>query len=379
MKIIGLVLFWVLWYLAFSTRSIIISPFLPLIEDALGINHATAGGLFMFPAVGGTLALSATGFLSLLIGYKRLIALGFAVATVSSAGLYYAVSYAQFAAILFFLGLGGGFYLPCAVPIITSMFERKNWGKAISFHETAAGFCILSVPILAALALSHMPWHNVFIVLSGVFAMVTVIFWILIPDTRAQRTKSAELAVIIKRTDFWVITGLWATSSMAALGIYNIVPLFLVDEKGVSVALANQILGVSRIGGFLGQIGVGFFLDRCDTKKLLLYLTLLSGASAIGLAVVKPLWMLVSMLFLQATFCVVFFPVGIVAISKLTRPEERSTYTGAIMAISGVFGIGFTPWFLGTVADVWNFQAGIFVVAVITLCACIPLIWLRKI
>jgi NNP family nitrate/nitrite transporter-like MFS transporter len=378
MKIIFLLLFWTLWYLSFSTRTIV-APFLPLVEDVFDINHATAGGLFLFTALGGTVALGASGFLSLWLGYKRVIAGGLAIAAASSIGLYTADTYPLFAGMLFLLGLGGGFYLPCAVPMITSIFERGYWGKAIAFHETAAGFSILSIPFIAAVALAHMPWRQVFLVFGGIFILAAIMFWIVSPNIKAHQGKSFRVAWVLKRPDFWIVAGLWISCGMASLGVYNIVPLFLVEEKGMPLEIANHYFGLSRIGGFAGQICIGFFLDRYETKKILLLLTALSGLSGVGLALSETTWLLVTMLLLQATFCVVFFPVGIMAISKLTLPEERSSFTGTIMAISGLIGIGVTPLLLGGIADVWNFQIGILVLAAINLAACIPGFRLPKI
>jgi MFS transporter, NNP family, nitrate/nitrite transporter len=372
LKYIILPLFWSLWYLAFTSRTII-SPYLPLIEKEFSINHAMAGGLYLFIAAGTTVALSAAGFVAGRIGYKRLIALSFLTSVGALIALYYANTYLMFAISLFFFGLCGGSYLPCAVPILTSFFQPKHWGKVISFHETAASFNILTIPVIAAFAMGFMPWRNVLVVLGGLFALLTIVFWILAPDPRPQRASSVGFAQIIKRTDFWIMTAFWAINSISAMGVYSIVPLFLVDEKNMALETANRILGYTRVGGIVGVILIGFFLDRLNTKKILFFLTLASGLSTIALAAMQTEWLLIAMLLLQATFSVVFFAVGLMAISKLSEPDERSVYTGTIMAFSVVASYGFAPIFLGAVADVWNFQAGMYVIGLLTLMVC-PLV-----
>jgi MFS family permease len=104
-----------------------------------------------------------------------------------------------------------------------------------------------------------------------------------------------------------------------------------------------------------------------------------SAVSAIGLAAAQPLWLLISMLLLQGTFCVVFFPAGIVAISKLTTIEERGLYTGATMAVSMMVGIGIAPALFGAIADAWSFQIGIYLLGFGTLAVCPLLLYLRDI
>lgn len=378
MKIAQLLLFWGLWYLAFTTRSLI-SPFLPILESEFAINHATAGGLLFFAAVGGTLALTLTGYLSLRVGYKRLITWSFLLSAAALVGLFYAHTYPAFAFFLFFFGMGGGFYLPCAIPILTVVFNREHWGKAISVHETAAGFCILSVPFLVSLGIGIMPWRFLFLILAGLFVSSVAVFWLKGPDPKPRRQTGFGISTLIHRSDFWVIMILWIASGVGAMGIYNIVPLFLVHEKGMSVETANQLLSLSRVGGFAGQMVIGFFMDRLKTKPILAFLTIASGLSAIGVAVAQIQWLLAAMLMLQGTFCVVFFPAGIVAISKLTRTEERTLYTGVIMAVSGVICLGIAPALLGAIADVYNFQIGISLIGLGTLVACPLVMALRDI
>ncbi len=372
MKIAQLFLFWGMWYLAFSTRSLI-SPFLPIIQKEFAINHAMAGGLMFFTAAGGTLALSFTGHLVLRTGYKRLIAWSFGLAAMALVGLNYAGSYATFAACLFLFGIGGGFYLPCAIPILTTVFDRAHWGKAIAIHETAAGFSILSIPFLVALALGVMPWRSTFLVLAGAFIIMILVFWRTGPDPELTRKGRTGFKTLLGRSDFWIMSAIWIASGIGVMGVYNIIPLFLVNEKHMAIETANQLLSLSRVGGFSGQIGLGFFMDRLKTKHVLFFLMIASGLSALGLAAVRSHWLLAIMLLLQGTFCVVFFPAGIVAISKLTRTEERSLYTGVIMAVSGVICMGFAPALFGAIADVWSFQLGIYLLGFGTLAVC-PLI-----
>jgi MFS family permease len=85
------------------------------------------------------------------------------------------------------------------------------------------------------------------------------------------------------------------------------------------------------------------------------------------------------MLLLQGTFCVVFFPAGIMAVSKLTHADERSFYTGVIMAVSGVASLGIAPALFGAIADVYSFQMGLFLLGLGTLMVCPLIIALRDI
>jgi NNP family nitrate/nitrite transporter-like MFS transporter len=370
MKLLLLVLFWALWYLNFSSRTIL-APLLPLIEDALSINHAMAGGFFFAFSVGYTIALLGSGLTALRIGYKKSILLSFIILVLCYSALGLATSYRLFMTIMFFMGISSGFYLPCAIPLITAAFPRAHWGKAISVHETAAGFSILSLPFLTVLALRFIQWRTIFWVLAA--ACLAIIFFLMafLPDPRPLREQKDRLSVVLRRKEFWIIGALWVSCAMASIGIFNIVPLFLVKERGIAMDLANTIFGFSRAGGFVGQIAIGFILDRFAIKKLLYFLTLASGLTTIGLALSQAYWLLVGMLFLQATFSVVFFPVGLMAIARVTRQSERSLFTGALMSFSSIIGLGLSSVMLGAVADVWSFQIGILALGILITLSCL--------
>jgi NNP family nitrate/nitrite transporter-like MFS transporter len=372
MKIFLLLVFWSLWFLNFSAR-IIMSPLLPIIEDELVISHAMAGSIFSFLSAGYTISSLLSGFLSPRIGYKRSIVLGFIILITAVFCLKYASSYPSFAVITLFVGLGAGIYLPSIMPLLTAIFARDNWGKAIAFHETAASFSILSIPLLTAAALSFFHWRSLFTILSMACLVVIIFFCMFSPDPRPEKEKKARLSRILLRKDFWIVSILWIFAASNSLGLYNLIPLFLVKEKGMSIEMANTIFGISRIGGFFIVILVGFLVDRYGAKKILFLLLLTTGLTTVGLALTQTVPHLVVMLILQATVCSGFFPVAFVAISKITSFDERSIFTGTTIAIGVIMGLGFTPFALGAIADIWNFQYGIFFLGVITALSCILL------
>jgi MFS family permease len=370
MKIFLLFLFWTLWYLNFSTRTLI-TPLLPLIEDDFAISHSLAGSLFLSFYIGHTIALFSSGFLSLRIGYKRSIFFCSLVVMLNFFALRFAGTYHQFVGVLFFLGIGAGLYLPCAIPLITSIFERDNWGKAISFHETATGLSLLTIPLITVFALRFFHWRSLFVLAGGACFIAIVCFYIFSPDSPPEKEKRVRLSVILKRKDFWIITILWSICGAATMGVFNIIPLYLVKERGIQMELANSIFGLSRVGSFVSTILIGFVIDRFNLKRILLFLALATGITTVGLSLAHSFWLLVVMLLAQATFSIAFFPAGLVAISKITDLNERSLFTGVLMGIAGLMGPGLAPFILGAVADAWNFQIGIFIMGLLCTLSCL--------
>jgi predicted MFS family arabinose efflux permease len=376
MKILLLLIFWGLWFLNASSR-VVLSPLLPIIEDELAITHALAGSLFFYMSVGLTISVFMSGWLSKHIGYKRSIIYSFTVLVFVFICFRYAQTYSSFAGFSFLLGLTLGIYLPCSIPLITSMISRGNWGKAIAFHDTAPSFSFLAMPILIAFALRYLHWKAFFVMLSGACALVMVLFWVFAPDPRPKEEKRSRYATVLRRPDFWIIAILWIMATIATAGIYSIIPLFLVKEKGMQLELANTIFGISRGGGVFATILMGFLIDRYAVKKLLFITLFITGLATVGMALAQVFWVLVGTLIIQATVSVVFFPAAVTAISTITPLDERSTFVGLTLACSGIIGMGLVPVGLGALADIWNFQIGIFITGALIILSCILIRWLQ--
>jgi hypothetical protein len=72
-------------------------------------------------------------------------------------------------------------------------------------------------------------------------------------------------------------------------------------------------------------------------------------------------------LFVQPSLIVVFFPVGLVAISKMFEKEKRSLAAGFLGALSGLFGVGLLPYLLGLAGDHISFRFGICVMGIMVI------------
>lgn len=366
MKLLPLFIFWCLWFLNFSTRAVF-SPILPLIEDSLSISHGKAGGLFTSLAIGFSLTLFITGRFASDWGYKRMVVIGFIGIALFIFGLQRAESYLAFHILFFVLGVCSGTYLPCILPIITQTYEPRHWSKAIGLHETAPSLSIFSIPILVTLALHYFHWKSLLLILGIVPLLFLIPFWKVSVEPKHEKfyERSPYIDLFRNRT-VWIIGLLWIFSAASSLGIYSILPLYLIKERGMDFGFANTLLGISRAAGVIVPVTIGFLTDRYGFKVLLKWSIFATGLSTIGLALSSTLLLILVTLILQALLCLAFFPVALIAISKLTPISERSMYVGFIIAIGVIFGTGGGPFILGLVADHMSFKVGIFGLGVLT-------------
>ncbi len=366
MRILPLFIFWCLWYLNFSTRTIF-SPILPLIEDSLLLSHGKVGGLFISLSVGYSLTLLATGRLTLAWGYKRTVAIGFLGVSLVFFGFQFAESYVSFHLLFFLLGIATGTYIPSILPIITETYEFRNWGKAIGLHDSAASFSIFSIPILMVYGLQFFSYKIPLLLLGIVSLIFPLFFWkVSVEPKKEPPQKGESYTGLFKKRTIWIMILFWILSSASSMGVYSILPLYLIKERGIDFELANQLLGISRAGGMAVPILIGFLVDRYGYRTILFLSLLMTGLSTIALSLSSPLSLIFISLTLQAVLSLGFFPVALATISKLAPLSSRSMVLGVIMSVGVGFGMGVTPFLLGLTADHFNFRVGIFWLGVLT-------------
>ncbi|MGB9629068.1 MAG: MFS transporter [Thermodesulfobacteriota bacterium] len=366
MKILPLFIFWSLWFLNFSTRTIF-SPILPLIEDGLSISHGQAGGLFTSLAIGFSITLFLTGRLALDLGYKRMVGVGIFCISLVLIGFHWAESYRALHLLFFLLGFASGTYLPTIFPILTQTYEPQYWGKAIGIHETAPCLSIFFIPVLTPFALRYFHWKSLLLILGIMTLLFLIPFWRVSVEPRHEKTyeRSPYLDIFRNRV-VWIIGLLWVFSAASSLGVYSILPLYLIKERGMEFGFANRLLGISRVAGVMVPLSIGVLTDRYGFKALLRWSIFSTGLSTIGLALFSQFPSILITLILQALLSLAFFPVAIIAISKLTPISKRSISIGVITSIGVIFGTGGGPFILGMVADHFSFKIGLLGLGVLT-------------
>lgn len=370
-----LLFLWLIWFMNFSVRTIF-SPILPLIEDEFLVSHATATSLFFFNSAGYSISLFLSGLFSGHMGYRRSIS----VSLMISAFLFFLIPFStKFSHLLILgliLGLTSGIYLPAIIPMITHYYAERTWGKVIASHDSAASMSIFAVPFIAVFFLSFINWRSIFYIFSGIFILLSIAFHLGNTELKVTRNIRRQLPEVLREPSLWLMAAMWLFAAGANLGIYFITPLYLTKELGLNIKYANEIFGFSRIGGVVLTLAMGFAIDRFSLRKImfgqlliggmLTILIPLTGAEHIGLA-----------LFLQSSVIMGFFPVGLIAISRIFTVDERSLATGIVTTLGVMFGLGFIPYLLGLSGDILGFRWGIYILGICVLAASILTRFLR--
>lgn len=344
----------------------VFSPIMPLIEDEFLISHAKASSLFAFTSVGYGVSLFVSGMVASFFGYKRCILVSLSICAAVLFLVPQVKSLNHLIILGFILGLATGMHLPSIIPLITEYYEEKIWGKVLSFHDTGVSFGVFAAPFVALFFINFFSWRVMFYVLSALFGVCLVVFFFACKDLGVQKTQRGFIGSVLKSRSLWILGIMWIFSVGANLAVYFIIPLYLTKELSLDIGYANTIFGFSRLGGAVVTIAAGFIIDRFSLKKTMFTVVFATGIFTLFLShwnarVVEVF------LFLQPSLIAVFFPVGLVSISRMFEKEKRSMATGFIGALSGLFGVGLLPYLLGLAGDFVSFRFGIFALGVMVI------------
>ncbi|MCK5553090.1 MAG: MFS transporter [Deltaproteobacteria bacterium] len=366
-----------IFYLTFLAR-IFLSPLLPTIESNLNIGHAEAGSLFFFISAGYFPGLLGSGYVSSRLTHRWTVILSSVVLGGSffAVSLSYSLLWIRLGLIM--LGLSSGLYFPSAMATLTDVVGTKHWGKAIAFHELAPILAFITAPLLAEGLMIWFSWRGVVAVL-GLAALVAAGIFTLFGrgGTFFGETPSPKnLRVFLGRPSFWIMAVLFSISMGASIGVYSILPLYLVVEEGLKRTLANTLVAVSRVGGLGAIYLAGWAADRLGPRRIMGGAFLAAGIATILLGSLHGRW-IIPPLFLQPLLISCSFPAALAALSKIGPPQARNVLVSLTMAISYVAAAGGIPAGIGILGDHGLFPLGFISVGILLMGCTILLRYLK--
>jgi NNP family nitrate/nitrite transporter-like MFS transporter len=348
-----------IFFINFISR-IVLAPLTPTIEADLNLTHGEAGSLFFLISLGYFVALLGSGFFSARFTHKQTIiysvtALGLALLiTAFSSGLW------GIRLALITLGLASGLYLPSGIATLTEKIHFQHWGKAIAIHELAPNVSFVAAPLLAEMVMIWFSWRAVFGVLGVAALLLGGIFsrFSRGGDFYGKAPGFASFKVILCDPSFWILVFLFSLGISGTMGVYTMMPLFLVNVHGMERNWANTLVAISRIAGMVMAFVGGWFTDRVGPKWVIAIVCLLTGITTLALAVVPRSWIAIP-IFLQPAVAVCFFPAGLAALSLISPPGLRNIVVSLTAPLAFLIGGGAVPTLIGVIGDVSSFSVGI--------------------
>ena len=348
-----------IFFVSFMSR-IVLAPLMPRVKSDLALSNAEAGSLFLLISLGYFTTLLASGFISSRLTHRRTIifssiASGLALLFTSfSSGLW------GMRLGLIALGVAAGPYIPSGLATLTTLIKPRHWGKAIAIHEMAPNLSFVLAPVVAEIFLLWFSWRSVFLVL-GIGALSLALIFVRFGrggDFCGESAGYSSFRHILANPSLWVMVVLFSLGISSTLGIYTMLPLYLVTDHGMDLDWANTLIAVSRIAALFMALVGGWATDNFGPKRVIRLVLALTGTMTVFIGLASSSWVALAV-FLQPVMAVCFFPAGLAALSMVSSAKERSITISLTVPVAFLMGGGAAPMLIGILGDVYSFGLGI--------------------
>ena len=348
-----------IFFINFIAR-IIQAPLLPNIEKELCLSHTAAASLFLSISLGYFVSLIGSGFVSCRLKHRGTIILSIVALGAALFGTALSRGVLGMRIGLFGLGLAAGLYLPSGIATLTELISTKHWGKAIALHELAPNISFVTAPLIAEAMLLRFSWRGILWLLGVTAFLLGFIFWRYGRGGRFSGEPPSPDAIrsLMSEPSFWIMVLLFSLGISSSLGIFTMLPLYLVTEHGLERDWANTLIALSRISGLVMTFVGGWATDRFGAKKTLGIVLLVTGILTVLLGVLPSHWVPV-IVFIQPMPAVCFFPAAFAALASVGPPKARNIAVSFAVPIGFLMGGGTVPTVIGVIGDTHSFGLGI--------------------
>lgn len=348
-----------IFFVNFISR-IILAPLMPRVKADLALSHAEAGSLFLLISLGYFSTLLASGFISSRLTHRKTImfsgiAMGIALFITSFSTSLWGMRLGLIA-----IGMAAGPYMPSGLATLTTLFKYRHWGKALAIHELAPNLSFVLAPLVAEVVLYWFSWRTVFMALGFAAFILATVFarFGRGGDFRGESFKYSSLRLIFSNPAFWIMVILFSLGISSTLGIYTMLPLYLVTDHGMDRNWANTLIALSRIAGVGMALAGGWATDRFGPQRILRIVFVLTGMLTLFIGLAPQTWVAAAV-FLQPVMAVCFFPAGFAALSRVSSAGERNLTVSLTIPMAFLIGGGAVPALIGFIGDVYSFGWGI--------------------
>jgi NNP family nitrate/nitrite transporter-like MFS transporter len=166
------------------------------------------------------------------------------------------------------------------------------------------------------------------------------------------------VGLILSRPSYWIFAALFTLGVCSGAGVFSVLPTYLVAERGLEPTTVNSLVGLSRISCLGAVFAAGWLADRFGARAVLAATLLAVGAATSALGFARG-GLLTAAVFIQPVLSACFFPVGFVAMARITPRKIYNVTVSLVLPVSYALGGGVVPSLLGVLGDRGAFALGL--------------------
>jgi MFS transporter, FSR family, fosmidomycin resistance protein len=282
----------------------IIPPLLPAIREHFHLSYTEVGVLYTSFRVFSDILQAPVAYLVHLAPPYAIIAGGLFWCSI---GMFLATLSISYGMLVWTFGAGGvgrAPYHPLAATLLSRVFGRDRLGRAIALHMSGSSMGQVAAPFLVGLLLTSYGWRLPIVLWSALGLLAGLALFFLLKrreESFSAPRKTLRLPFFSRPMAVYLLAvSLWG---IAQSGLMTFLPLFLVDNRGLSKEKAAAVYGMMSLSSVIFRPFIGSVMDWMGRRKpVLVGGFIIAGLSIFGLTSVKSLWMMYVFIVLLGTF-----------------------------------------------------------------------------
>lgn len=348
---------------------------LPLLASELQLSFSQVGLLISARSLTQALANLPAGAMTDILRRRRLI-MGVTLAWLGIS--YFGVGLANHFWVvilgLFVVGIGGGFWHPPSMTILSERFPARR-GFAFSIHGAGANAGDGLSPIAIGFLLITLTWRQVLFVNALPGILVGLLVFSLVSDggsatgpRKPLREYLGQVKDLLRNMNFLGVATVSALRSMAQNAFLTFLPLYLARQFEMSSALVGFHISLVTLSGILSSPLLGILSDRVGRKPILVFGLFFITALVLALASLPAGPQFTIAVAILGLFFYSLQGVLFASAMDVTGHEVGATTVGIVfsgnLALSAI-----SPFLAGTIADALGLASTFYFTGVTTLLA----------
>jgi MFS family permease len=340
----------------------------PLLRTEFGLSLKQLGVIASLPRLFGSLLSLPAGLLSDRLGSKLMILVSLFVSCLGVLIASQTHNYMTLSLAIILVSINITIYHPASYRLITRLQARERL-KALGIHEACGtlGVALGPISVSVLMGVLALNWRQVYLfwlvpVLLGIVAVLKIRSdaEVDVEEDESNESKtSVDSLFTINLALFLIFIGVRMVAGQM-VGIF--IPIYLVDEKGISSVLASFIYGIGSAVRVVGAPVGGLLASRFGAKRWLLAALSLTYMS-LGLAIAIPDNVAFVVFYISYSFCNTLSMTASSALMAQLSPTRRRGLGYALFFLPGSIVGAVAPLISASIADAFG-MTSIFVVSI---------------
>ena len=246
----------------------------PFIQEDFGTTRAQLGLIAAGLGLGGIATAILMGWVADALGIRMLLPVTLMVVAAELFLFSQIQSLVQGVLLALFIGVVGSATGPATAKAIMDWIRPRVRGLSMGINQTSVPISGLIAAGLFPLLSVHFSWRSAVLVLAIFTALASIVFFLFYRDKPGSSSKGergslvGSIALLAKNRAIWLTSFSYAALLAVHVVFVSYVILFLIEDQGMSKAVASGFLGIAWTGSIVGRVMWGLVSDLLGGRRV---------------------------------------------------------------------------------------------------------------